>query len=728
MMNEFIVKVEKSTRMVDLPKNVIGNDMENLQEKLIFKFTDEFINGQARLEYKTGSTKNYIVLLKENNTYTIPLKNILTKEGKIEMQLVITENEVDEEIPVFKSNVFYLYCNKSINAVDEAPSSYELWIDQANAKLNLMDEALTEVDNLNIDVNKIDTTTTVEITKKDGTTKTVNILDGEKGENGTDGTDGLTPTIGDNGNWYLGETDTGKPSRGIQGETGAPGQNGQDGYTPVKGLDYFTPEDIESLNIPDEPAKVGDIFSITTSSTSEQIFNAFGGVDEFEKVLNASKKGELYLNATTQTMAGFLIGKITRTLIQAYYTPYFDDSEILSLAFIPDVGLNNDGVIDKFEDLKIKIYEFSYYKEEDNNPASISCTSVKELGFTKVVYYISKGICDLTTHSSSSEISNVINLSKIIDDRLSDIPKIYMFNNNLSADNNSLLGLEVYPISYPYRTSDTRVLIKYINSNNKLVDIVFNYNPNTEVSSVYSKTEYSIDGSTKQDIEDNSLDTVHKTIPTAINEVNSIAKGANQALSYSNYQAMITTFNPLANNVYKVGQNVMIVTLQVPDLWISEIESTDVPYTYTTDEAFTTALATNGYVQVGYYKLSALETQKVDLTNYVTNTDYANTSKAGVIKSSSTYATNVASGVLQSATKTYSDYTSGNNNMFVSKGTLENVFTGKGFITSHQDITGKEDKSNKVTSISANSTDTEYPSAKAVYDYIQSLDGDEVSY
>ena len=33
-----------------------------------------------------------------------------------------------------------------------------------------------------------------------------------------DGTDGITPNIGDNGNWYLGATDTGKPSRG---ETGA---------------------------------------------------------------------------------------------------------------------------------------------------------------------------------------------------------------------------------------------------------------------------------------------------------------------------------------------------------------------------------------------------------------------------------------------------------------------------------------------------------------------------
>ena len=31
------------------------------------------------------------------------------------------------------------------------------------------------------------------------------------------GADGITPTIGANGNWYLGETDTGKPSRGEQG-------------------------------------------------------------------------------------------------------------------------------------------------------------------------------------------------------------------------------------------------------------------------------------------------------------------------------------------------------------------------------------------------------------------------------------------------------------------------------------------------------------------------------
>lgn len=43
------------------------------------------------------------------------------------------------------------------------------------------------------------------------------------------GADGITPTIGENGNWYLGETDTGKPSRGDKGDKGDTGESGSDG-------------------------------------------------------------------------------------------------------------------------------------------------------------------------------------------------------------------------------------------------------------------------------------------------------------------------------------------------------------------------------------------------------------------------------------------------------------------------------------------------------------------
>ena len=55
---------------------------------------------------------------------------------------------------------------------------------------------------------------------------------GAPGKDGKDGTNGITPTIGTNGNWFLGTTDTGKPSRGAKGDTGASGSPGADGVTP----------------------------------------------------------------------------------------------------------------------------------------------------------------------------------------------------------------------------------------------------------------------------------------------------------------------------------------------------------------------------------------------------------------------------------------------------------------------------------------------------------------
>ena len=50
------------------------------------------------------------------------------------------------------------------------------------------------------------------------------------------------------------------------------------------------------------------------------------------------------------------------------------------------------------------------------------------------------------------------------------------------------------------------------------------------------------------------------------------------------------------------------------------------------------------------------------------------------------------------------------------------------YLTSHQDITGKENISNKVLGLSSSSTDTQYPSAKCVYDYVDDLVGDAIEY
>lgn len=58
---------------------------------------------------------------------------------------------------------------------------------------------------------------------------------GATGAAGAPGADGITPTIGANGNWFLGSTDTGKPSRGVKGEQGAKGEKGDKGDTGAQG-------------------------------------------------------------------------------------------------------------------------------------------------------------------------------------------------------------------------------------------------------------------------------------------------------------------------------------------------------------------------------------------------------------------------------------------------------------------------------------------------------------
>lgn len=74
--------------------------------------------------------------------------------------------------------------------------------------------------------------------------------DGTDGRDGTDGQNGITPHIGSNGNWYIGDTDTGLPSRGVAGQNGSdgtPGPAGADGHTPVKGTDYWTAADKQGI-------------------------------------------------------------------------------------------------------------------------------------------------------------------------------------------------------------------------------------------------------------------------------------------------------------------------------------------------------------------------------------------------------------------------------------------------------------------------------------------------
>ncbi len=77
---------------------------------------------------------------------------------------------------------------------------------------------------------------------------------------------------------------------------------------------------------------------------------------------------------------------------------------------------------------------------------------------------------------------------------------------------------------------------------------------------------------------------------------------------------------------------------------------------------------------------------EVDLTDYVKNTDYATASTGGVVKPNTAFGSVVAEsgsykGVIYPTAINYASYEGQGNNYFISKGTLENVITGKGLVS-----------------------------------------------
>ena len=204
------------------------NEREIDVTKCEFAFADEITNDYVKEAYFTfkGITYKQIIV---NNECSIP-SEVLAEKGQVEIGVVAFKTEGTEEIKRYNPSPAYF--NTWLGSLKENVENTEpITPSEMEQYEQALNEGLVEVNRINIDAEKVDDTTTITITKKDGTIKEVEILDGVDGEDGKDGVDGITPTIGNNGNWYVGDEDTGKPSRGqqgVRGERGETGANGRD--------------------------------------------------------------------------------------------------------------------------------------------------------------------------------------------------------------------------------------------------------------------------------------------------------------------------------------------------------------------------------------------------------------------------------------------------------------------------------------------------------------------
>lgn len=119
---------------------------------------------------------------------------------------------------------------------------------------------------------------------------------------------------------------------------------------------------------------------------------------------------------------------------------------------------------------------------------------------------------------------------------------------------------------------------------------------------------------------DGSGNIIVDTYATKTDLQNGLA-GKSSTKTYDTYSAFVTAVMAMNNTALKVGDNVLIKALDVPDMWVYKVNTTKTDYTYSSDANIIAALATANGLTVGYYVFAKLETQKVDLTSYQTKTD-----------------------------------------------------------------------------------------------------------
>ena len=91
---------------------------------------------------------------------------------------------------------------------------------------------------------------------------------GDKGDPGAAGQDGQTPHIGQNGNWWIGQTDTGVAATGAAGANGQDGKNGADGKdgkdADLYGVTFTVTFDVKGGVLPDGCADVVEVAALHT--------------------------------------------------------------------------------------------------------------------------------------------------------------------------------------------------------------------------------------------------------------------------------------------------------------------------------------------------------------------------------------------------------------------------------------------------------------------------------
>lgn len=134
------------------------------------------------------------------------------------------------------------------------------------------------------------------------------------------------------------------------------------------------------------------------------------------------------------------------------------------------------------------------------------------------------------------------------------------------------------------------------------------------------------------------------------NQAYTLAEGRSRSASYATIAAMQTALEGANNSQFKVGDNIFIEEVDVPDFWVSKVNTTKGTDKVPASGSF------NSTYNVGYYTISKLETQKVEGNASIIDIEFTanNTIKLNFKKNGT--ATSVETGALTTTLAKKADF------------------------------------------------------------------------
>lgn len=205
----------------------IGTQNENNVEKIELEVPEKYIDWNKKLVFVMENEVYWDFV--QNETYLI--NRAISQHKEVGIYVWLTQGTKD-----FRSVTKTMHFNKNEDVSDQITPEEQGAVNQILAEV---EAALQEVENVDINVSKSGSVATISITQKDGTSKSVDINDGNDGANGfsptirtIETTDGYDLEITD-----INGTRTITIENGKDGQDGKDGTNGQDGKDGADGKD-----------------------------------------------------------------------------------------------------------------------------------------------------------------------------------------------------------------------------------------------------------------------------------------------------------------------------------------------------------------------------------------------------------------------------------------------------------------------------------------------------------